>query len=97
MDIHNPTMPGGQKMEKRHRRTKREKLEDELLKTEEAIEQYTAAISTMQERRQELLEQIEAEHIKEVTKLLKEKNLSVEQLKSLLGGVTSEDMMEQGA
>ena len=73
-------------MERRHRRTKREKLEDELLKTEEAIEQYTEAIATMEERRQSLLEEIEAEHVREVTKLLKEKNLSVEQLKNLLGG-----------
>ena len=58
-------------MERRHRRTKREKLEDELLKTEEAIEQYTEAIATMEERRQSLLEEIEAEHVREVTKLLK--------------------------
>lgn len=84
-------------MERRHRRTKREKLQDELLKTEEAIEQYTEAIATMEERRQSLLEEIEAEHIREVTKLLKEKNLSVEQLKDLLGGITSEDLVEQGA
>lgn len=89
--------PGGQKMERRHRRTKREKLEDELLKTEEAIEQYTEAIATMEERRQSLLEEIEAEHVREVTKLLKEKNLSVEQLKNLLGGILSEELVEQGA
>ena len=76
-------------MERRHRRTKREKLEDELLKTEEAIEQYTEAIAT--------LEEIEAEHVREVTKLLKEKNLSVEQLKNLLGGIPSEELVEQGA
>ena len=82
-------------MERRHRRTRREKLEDELLKTEEAIEQYTEAIATMEERRQSLLEEIEAEHIREVTKLLKEKNLSVEQLKNLLGEITPEDLMEQ--
>ena len=89
--------PGGQKMERRHRRTKREKLEDELLKTEEAIEQYTEAITTMEERRQSLLEEIEAEHVREVTKLLKEKNLSVEQLKNLLGGIPSEELVEHGA
>ena len=84
-------------MERRHRRTKREKLEDELLKTEEAIEQYTEAIATMEERRQSLLEEIEAEHVREVTKLLKEKNLSVEQHKNLLGGIPSEELVEQGA
>ncbi len=84
-------------MERRHRRTRREKLEDELIKTEEAIEQYTEAIATMEERRQSLMDEIESEHVREVTKLLKEKNLSVEQLKDLLGGMTSEDLARQGA
>ena len=37
-------------MERRHRRTKREKMEDELRQTEEAIEQYKAAIATMEEK-----------------------------------------------
>ena len=84
-------------MERRHRRTRREKLEDELVKTEEAIVQYTEAIATMEERRQSLMEEIESEHMREVTKLLKEKNLSVEQLKNMLGDMRSETMMEQGA
>ena len=84
-------------MERRHRRTRREKLEDELVKTEEAIVQYTEAIATMEERRQSLMEEIESEHMREVTKLLKEKNLYVEQLKDLLGDMTSEDLARQGA
>jgi len=84
-------------MERRHRRTRQEKLEDELLKTEEAIEQYTESIAVLQEKRKSLMEEIEAEHMREVTKLLKEKNLSVEQLKHLIGGLTSEDTLEQGA
>ena len=84
-------------MERRHRRTRREKMEDELLQTEEAIRQYREAISAMEEKRRSLLGEIEAEHIREVTKLMKEKNLSVEQLKSMLGDVGSEDVMEQGA
>lgn len=84
-------------MERRHRRTRKEKLEDELLKTEEAIEQYEEAIASMREKRQSLMEEIEAEHVREVTKLLKEKNLSVEQLKTLLGGISAQEMMEQGA
>ena len=84
-------------MERRHRRTRREKLEDELVNTEEAIVQYTEAIATMEERRQSLMEEIESEHMREVTKLLKEKNLSVEQLKDLLGDMTSEDLARQGA
>ena len=84
-------------MERRHRRTRREKLEEELRKTEEAIEQYTDAITAMEEKRDALVEELESEHIREVTKLLKEKNLSVEQLKNLLGTIPQEDLVKQGA
>ena len=76
---------------------KKEKMEDELIQTEEAIRQYREVISTMEEKRRSLLAEIEAEHIREVTRLLKEKNLSVEQLKDLLGDMTSEDLARQGA
>lgn len=82
---------------RRPRRTKREKLEEELLKTEETIAQYTAALSDLQEKRQALSEEIENEQIREVTRLLKEKNLSVGQLKELLNEEEGEDEAEQGA
>jgi len=82
---------------RRPRKTKREKLEEELMKTQEAIEQYEAAIVTMQERKQALTEEIEQEQIREVTKLLKEKNLSVEQLKGLLGDRKTLEELGQGA
>lgn len=81
---------------RRPRKTKREKLEEELIKTEEAIEQYEAAIATMQERHQALAEEIEQEQIREVTRLLKEKNLSVEQLKGLLGDRNMLEELGQG-
>ena len=84
-------------MERRHRRTRREKLEDELVKTEEAIVQYTEAIATMEERRQSLMEEIESEHMREVTKLLNEKTLFGYQLSVLVGDLTSEDLARQGA
>ena len=69
---------------RRPRRTNREKLEEELVRTEETIEQYTAALADMQEKKQMLLEEIENEQIREVTKILKEKKLSVGQLRELL-------------
>ena len=69
---------------RRPRRTKREKLEEELVRTEETIEQYTAALADMQEKKQMLLEEIENEQIREVTKIQKEKKLSVGQLRELL-------------
>ena len=82
---------------RRPRRTKREELEEELLKTEETIEQYTAALAEMQEKRQGLLEEIENEQIREVTRILKEKNLSIGQLRELLTEEEGEEMEEQGA
>ena len=82
---------------RRPRRTNREKLEEELLKTEETIEQYTAALAEMQEKRQGLLEEIENEQIREVTRILKEKNLSIGQLRELLTEEEGEEMEEQGA
>ena len=42
-------------MERRHRRTKKENMEDELIQTEEAIRQYREVISTMEEKRRSLL------------------------------------------
>ena len=81
---------------RRPRRTKQERLEEELLKTEETIAQYTTALSELQER-QTLSEEIENEQIREVTRLLKEKNLSVGQLKELLSDKEGEDEAEQGA
>ena len=70
---------------------------EELLKTEETIAQYTTALSELQEKRQTLSEEIENEQIREVTRLLKEKNLSVGQLKELLSDKEGEDEAEQGA
>lgn len=82
---------------RRPRRTKREKLEEELVKTEETIEQYTAALTDMQEKRQALMEEIENEQIREVTKILKEKNLSVGQLREILEDEDGQEIEEQGA
>lgn len=82
---------------RRPRRTKREKLEEELVKTEETIEQYTAALADMQEKRQALMEEIENEQIREVTKILKEKNLSVGQLREILEDEDGQEIEEQGA
>ncbi len=77
-------------MERRHRRTRKEKLEDELKKTAETIAQYTAALEAMEEKRRSLAEEIENERIREVTRLMKEKNLSVDQLKDMIGASGAE-------
>lgn len=82
-------------MERRPRRSKREKLEEELLKTEEAICQYQSAIITMEAKKQELLEAIELEGIREVTKLMKQEHLSLEALKELIGSRAEQETKSQ--
>ena len=84
-------------MERRHRRTRKEKLEDELKKTAETIAQYTAALEAMEEKRRSLAEEIENERIREVTRLMKEKNLSVDQLKDMIGGASGAETVGQSA
>ncbi len=74
-------------MERRHRRSKKEKLEEELLKTTEAIAQYTQSLADMEEKRQSLIEEIENERVREVSKLMKENNLSVDQLRDMIGNM----------
>lgn len=74
-------------MERRHRRTRKEKLEEELLKTINAIEQYTQSLAALEEKRQALTEEIEDERVREVSRLLREKNLSVDQLKDMIGNI----------
>lgn len=83
-------------MERRPRRTKSEKLQEELQKTEDAIKQYTAAIAAMEKKRDALLEELDTERVQEVTKLMKEKNLSIDQLKQLLGEINISDAEVQG-
>lgn len=82
---------------RRPRKSKREKLEEELVKIGESIEQYQAAIVTMEERRQAIIEEIEQEEAREVTKFLKENKLSLEQLKALLGEEEAGGELRQGA
>ncbi len=84
-------------MERRHRRTKREKLDDELLKITETMDQYTRSLADLEEKRLALIEEIEQERIREVTRLMKEKNLSVEQLKNIIGETPKEAAVSPGA
>ncbi len=84
-------------MERRPRRSKKEKLEEELQKTVEAIEQYKEAIVTMEERKVEIQEAIENERVREVTKLMKVKNLTVDQLMNMIGTMDEVTQAGQGA
>lgn len=84
-------------MERRPRRSRKEKLEEELLKTEEAIESYKRGIVTMEKKKQELEELLEQERIREVTRLLEQKHMSVDQLKDLIVTMELPEGQEMGA
>lgn len=66
------------------RKTILEKLNEELASTQEAIEQYKNCLSTLKEKENELREQIEIEDLKSISGLLKEQNMTVEDLRELL-------------
>ena len=60
------------------------KLQEELKNTQDAIEQYKAAIKTQEERAKQIQEEIKLEQFKEISAILEEKNMSVTDLKEIL-------------
>lgn len=66
------------------RKTSLEKLREELKNTQDAIEQYKAAIKTQEERAKQIQEEIKLEEFKEVSAILQEKNMSISELKDIL-------------
>ncbi len=60
------------------------KLQEELKNTQDAIEQYKAAIKTQEERAKQIQEEIKLEEFKEISAILEEKNMSVSDLKEIL-------------
>jgi uncharacterized protein YlxW (UPF0749 family) len=70
------------------------KLRDELKDTQDSIEQYKAAIKTLQEKEKQIQEEIKLEEFKEVSTILEEQNMSLSELKELL---ISKAEIEQGS
>ncbi|MBE7720228.1 hypothetical protein [Lacrimispora indolis] len=66
------------------RKTSLEKLREELKNTQDAIEQYKAAVKTQEERAKQIQEEIKLEEFKEVSAILQEKNMSISELKDIL-------------
>lgn len=66
------------------RRSPIERLQDEIKNTQDAIEQYKSAIKTQEEKLKQLQDEIKIEEFKEVSSLLKEKNMTISELKELL-------------
>lgn len=78
------------------RKTPLEKLNEELVSTQEAIEQYESCLITLKEKEKALQDQIELEELKSITGLLKEQNMTVDDLRELIQA-QSDSNMEQSA
>ncbi len=71
-------------MPKGIRRSPIEKLQDELQNTKEAIAQYKTSIKTHEVRIKQIEEEIKTEKLKELSVLIEENGLSLEDARELL-------------
>lgn len=66
------------------RKSPLEKLQEELKETQEAIEQYKNCLNTLKEKEAELKQKIELEKFKDISEILNQKDMSIEDLKEML-------------
>ena len=66
------------------RKTAAQKLQEELSEVRSAIDQYEDCLKTMREKEKHLCEQIQLEQFKAVSGPLKEREMTMEDLKELL-------------
>lgn len=64
------------------RKTPMEKLTEQLNQVQESIQQYENCLETLKSQEKDLLKNIEQERFHEVTSLMKEKDLSIEDLRA---------------
>lgn len=79
------------------RKTALEKLQEELVSTREAVGQYESCLKTLREKERMLQEQIEVEELKSLSGMLKEQNLTVDDLKDIIGQYQENMNQEQSA
>lgn len=66
------------------RKSPKEKLEEKLANVNDAIEQYTGCLEKLKAEKKELEEELERIEIAELSAILKEKNLSVHELREMV-------------
>lgn len=66
------------------RKTPIEKLNVELIKTQEEIQNHKSAIKTLEEKVKQLKEEIKLEELKELSTVLDDSNISISELKELI-------------
>ena len=71
------------------RKSPAEKLQAELEEVQAAIAQYQDCLKTMREKEKNLCEQIQMEQFKAVSEMLKEREMTMEDVKELLASENS--------
>ncbi len=66
------------------RKSPREKLEEKLISVEEAITQYSECLEKLRNEKKEIKEELERLEIAELSAILKEKHLSVNDLRDMV-------------
>lgn len=66
------------------RKTPIEKLNEELVKTQDEMQNHKNAIKTLEEKVKQLQEQIKLEELKELSTVLEDSNISIAELKELI-------------
>lgn len=66
------------------RKTPIEKLNEELVKTQEEMQNHKNAIKTLEGKVKQLQEEIKLEELKELSTVLEESNISIAELKELI-------------
>ena len=63
-----------------------EKMQGELADVQASIAQYESCLETMREKEQALMEHIQLEEFKVVNEMLKERDMTIDDLKEMLAG-----------
>lgn len=75
---------GDNKMARGVRKTPVEKLKEDLYEVEESINRYNGMLSDLKAKKKEIQENIKIEELKELSQLLEEKQMSVEDMKAMI-------------
>ena len=74
------------------RKTPLEKLQGELEEVQNSIAQYENCLETMREREKALEDQIQLEEFKVVNEMLRERDMTMDDLKEMIAGGTEESL-----
>ena len=74
------------------RKTPIEKLQGELAEVQNSIAQYENCLETMREREKALEDQILLEEFKVVNEMLRERDMTMDDLKEMIAGGTEESL-----